>query len=668
MLLLLRQHRMQISIAALCVFFIATLWLSLWFQISNERQRMVAVAQQQTGNIARLFEEHVLRTLAAASVTLKQIETEYKRQGKSLDLARYLRDRQPELEPYTILSVVDEGGNLLLTNVPFSKPQNLRHLENTQFHMRNSTQDVFISKPRLGVVTGRQTIFLTRRMNKADGSFGGNTGVGMNPQYFSRFYNQIDLGHDASVVLVGRDGVIRAQGSSKNFEVGQDISRGPLFTTHLPHHDQGQFRAQSVLDGITRLFSYRAVKGYPLIVLVGMSEAAVMARFEQDKQVYLWWASGVSLVILAFTAMVLFEIARRESGNERLRASEERFALAVRGTNDGIWDWNLRTHEAYLSPRGKEIVGFRNDELPNLESTFFDLIHLDDMPRVNETVKLHVENGEPFRVELRLRHKDGSYRWIVTRGEAVRDENGRPMRMVGSITDITARKRAEEQIKNSLQEKETLLKEIHHRVKNNLQIISSLLYLQSSALGDPVARQALRESQDRVQSMGLVHEQLYRSSNFSAVDFGEHLKEIAANIAGSYGAMNPRVRVETELESVAVDLDLAIPVSLIFNEILTNAFKHAFPRERAGKIEVAFHRNGSDNLVLRVSDDGVGLPENLDWETAPSLGLKIVRNLTEQIHGELYAQSAAGVTTFQLSFSDSAEKPRPPFDQAESLP
>jgi PAS domain S-box-containing protein len=659
---------MQISIALLCVFFIATLWLSLWFRISNERQRMVAVAQQQTGNIARLFEEHVLRTLAAASVTLKQIETEYKRQGESLDLAQYLRDRQPELEPYTILSVVDEEGELLLNNVPFSKPQNVRHLENTQFHMRNATQDVFISKPRLGVVTGKQTMYLTRRMNKADGSFGGNTGVGMSPQYFSRFYNQIDLGRDAVVVLVGRDGVIRAQGSSKNLEVGQDISRGPLFTTHLPQHDQGQFLATSPLDGILRLHSYRAVKGYPLVVLVGMSEAAVMARFEQDKRVYLWWASGVSLVILAFTAMVLFEIARRESGNARLRASEERFALAVRGANDGIWDWNLRTHETYLSPRGKEIVGFRNDELPNLESTFFDLIHLDDMPRVNETVKLHVENGEPFRVELRLRHKDGSYRWIVTRGEAVRDENGRPMRMVGSITDISARKRAEEQIKNSLQEKETLLKEIHHRVKNNLQIISSLLYLQSSALVDPVARQALRESQDRVQSMGLVHEQLYRSSNFSAVDFGEHLKEIAANIAGSYGAMNPRVRVETELESVAVDLDLAIPVSLIFNEILTNAFKHAFPRERAGKIDVAFHRDGSDNLVLRVSDDGVGLPENLDWETAPSLGLKIVRNLTEQIHGDLYAQSAAGVTTFQLSFSDSAEKPRSPFDQTESPP
>ena len=642
---------MQISIAALCALFIATLWLSLSFRINNERQRVIDAAQQQTDNIARLFEEHVLRTLAAASVTLKQLETEYKRQGKSLDLAWYLRDRQPELEPYTILSVVDEEGNLLLNNVPFSKPQNVRHLENTQFHMRNTTQDVFISKPRLGVVTGSQTIYLTRRMNKADGSFGGNTGVGMSPQYFSRFYDQIDLGRDAVVVLVGRDGVIRALGSSKNWEVGQDISRGPLFTTYLPKHEQGQFLATSPLDGILRLHSYRAVKGYPLVVLVGMSEAAVIARFEQDKRVYLGWASGVSLVILAFAAMVLFEIAHRERANERLEASEERFALAVRGANDGIWDWNLQTHEAYLSPRWKEIVGYRDDELPNIESSFFDRIHPDDKPHVNETVKGHLENSEPYRVELRLRHKDGSYRWILSRGEAVRDENGRPMRMVGSITDISARKGAEEQIKNSLQEKETLLREIHHRVKNNLQIISSLLYLQSSSLRDPAARQALKESQDRVHSIGLVHEQLYRSSNFSAIDFGEHLKELTANIAGSYGTTNPRVRVETELESGAVDLDLAIPVSLIFNEILTNAFKHAFPGERAGKIQIAFHRDGSDNMILRVSDDGVGLPENLDWKNASSLGLQIVRNLTEQIHGELYAQSAAGVTTFQLSFA-----------------
>jgi two-component sensor histidine kinase len=156
-------------------------------------------------------------------------------------------------------------------------------------------------------------------------------------------------------------------------------------------------------------------------------------------------------------------------------------------------------------------------------------------------------------VEFRQKTKLGDWLWTLSIGSIVsRDANGKPLRMLGTHTDITARKRAEEQIKNSLQEKETLLKEVHHQ-SSNLQI-AELLYLHSSSLRDPAARQALKESQDRVHSMGLVHEQLYRSSNFRAIDFGEHLKELTANIAGSYGAINPRVHVETELESVAVDL------------------------------------------------------------------------------------------------------------------
>jgi len=132
--LLLWQHRMQISIAALCVFFIATLWLSLWFQMRDERQRMIEAAQHQTSNIARLFEEHVHRTLAAASVTLKQLETEYTRQGGRLDLARHLRDRQPELEPYSVLSVVDEDGNLILHSIlSFREPQMSRIVKTRSF-------------------------------------------------------------------------------------------------------------------------------------------------------------------------------------------------------------------------------------------------------------------------------------------------------------------------------------------------------------------------------------------------------------------------------------------------------------------------------------------------------------------------------------------------------
>ena len=210
-------------------------------------------------------------------------------------------------------------------------------------------------------------------------------------------------------------------------------------------------------------------------------------------------------------------------------------------------------------------------------------------------------------------------------------------------------RQADEQIRAALREKEVLLKEVHHRVKNNLQVISSLLYLQANSLHDGPAREVLRESRERVNSIALVHEQLYRSANFSAIDFGEHLRELAANVAYSYGAARRGIGLEMNVMEVTLQLDVAIPASLIFNELLSNAFKHAFPGRRTGRVEVTLSRNGPEDLVLRVSDDGVGLPEEFDWKRPTTLGLKIVHNLTEQIHGRIAVESAVG-STFLVSF------------------
>jgi two-component sensor histidine kinase len=215
---------------------------------------------------------------------------------------------------------------------------------------------------------------------------------------------------------------------------------------------------------------------------------------------------------------------------------------------------------------------------------------------------------------------------------------------VWSFHDVSQRRRAEEQIKTSLKEKEVMLKEIHHRVKNNLQIISSLLYLQATAVGDEGTRVVFRESRERVRAMALVHEQLYRSDSLSAIDLGEHLKELAGNVASGYGDAKRRVRMQMDVASMALDLDLAIPVSLIFNELLSNAYKHAFPGDRKGRVVVELAADGADGWILKVSDDGVGLPPHFNWETSPTLGLKIVRSLTEQIHGKIELRSGPGAS------------------------
>ena len=452
-----RRHRriftgsrsLQLTVIAFCAGLLVLMWSGLAYQLSFERDYAIERRESENDNLARLFEEHVRRTVAAASVTLKQLEAEYRQHGEGLDLARYLRNRQEELAPYTVLSVVDERGDLILTNFPFTKPQNFRNFENTQFHMRDASPDVFIAKPRPGTVTGRSTIYLTRRMNKADGAFGGNTGVGMDPQYFSRFYDQIDLGADSVVVLIGRDGVIRARRSdtsSSEEAVGRDMHSAALFSVYLKQAANGKFRATSPIDGVPRLYSYRSTKAYPLVTLVGTSEAATLARFEQRKKLYLWAAGVASAVILAFAVLVLFQMAREARVIEDLRASEERYGLVERGTNDGIWDRNLQSGEAYLSPRGKEILGYQDDELQAGEAHFFERVHPDDDARVKEALAQSVRDGTPYRIEYRLRHRDGGYGWVLSRGEVVRNEKGEPVRMVGSIADITERKNSERHI------------------------------------------------------------------------------------------------------------------------------------------------------------------------------------------------------------------------------
>ncbi len=204
--------------------------------------------------------------------------------------------------------------------------------------------------------------------------------------------------------------------------------------------------------------------------------------------------------------------------------------------------------------------------------------------------------------------------------------------------------RAEEQIRASLREKEVLLKEIHHRVKNNLQIISSLLSLQSNTVADSQALEILRESQNRVKSMALVHEKLYRSPDLARIDFAEYVRSLTAQLFRTYAPGSGVVELQTQIEGLWLDVDTAVPCGLIINELVSNALKYAFPDGRSGKIRVAVDRGDADRLALRVVDNGVGFPANVDYRNTTSLGLQLVNTLADQIGGtvelERYPETA----------------------------
>ncbi len=246
------------------------------------------------------------------------------------------------------------------------------------------------------------------------------------------------------------------------------------------------------------------------------------------------------------------------------------------------------------------------------------------------------KNGDEFPVEL----------WTST----VRNDQGEPVALVGVAREITERRRTEDQIKASLAEKEVLLKEIHHRVKNNLQIITSLLSLQSGKVNLPEMQSVLRESQTRVKSMALVHEELYQSDNFSRVDFADYIQRLTTNLFHTYQTGPVAVSLAVDVQEVFLTVDTAIPCGLIVNELVSNALKHAFPDGREGRVTIQLSAVGPV-YVLTVADDGIGLAEDIDPETVESLGLQLVDTLTHQLGGAMRIHRDHG-TQFEISFTD----------------
>ncbi|MEI6457219.1 MAG: histidine kinase dimerization/phosphoacceptor domain -containing protein [bacterium] len=210
------------------------------------------------------------------------------------------------------------------------------------------------------------------------------------------------------------------------------------------------------------------------------------------------------------------------------------------------------------------------------------------------------------------------------------------------------RQRAEEKIKASLLEKETMLKEIHHRVKNNLQVISSLLGLQSSYVQGEQSRKIFQESQDRVSTMAKIHTMLYQSEDMSRVDFGSFIRDLAGRLQQSYGIAGSPIEVHVDVADVSLTIETSIPCGLILNELVSNALKHAFPEGRGGEVNISMTR-ARDQFTLTVQDNGIGFPEAMDFHNTKSLGLELVNLLVGQINGTIDLQVKGG-TTFTITF------------------
>jgi PAS domain S-box-containing protein len=357
---------------------------------------------------------------------------------------------------------------------------------------------------------------------------------------------------------------------------------------------------------------------------------------------------GASLVAWGVTRGRLRRQIERLEQQRLLAREQARLASVLEATSDLVAFLDESGNILYLNPAGRKMAGIAQ------ESGIGDVLVSSLHPAwaaeriFHEGIPAATRAGT-WSGETALRHADGHEVPLSQVIAAHKGVDGSVSFLSTIARDVSQRKQTEAQLRGSLREKEALLKEVHHRVKNNLQVICSLLSLQAAQLTDPVASAALSESQNRVLSMALVHEELYQSGDLAHIPLAAHIENLCAYLYQAYGVGPGRVQLHLDVAAVSLDLHRAVPCGLIINELVTNALKHAFPGARPGRVCVGLKAEGPNRYTLAVADDGIGLPPELDIHRASSLGLQLVADLTQQLRGSL-AVTRHGGTTFTITF------------------
>ena len=329
-----------------------------------------------------------------------------------------------------------------------------------------------------------------------------------------------------------------------------------------------------------------------------------------------------------------------------LRGREQQLELTIKAANLGTWDWNIQTNEAAFNERWAQMLGYSHDEIEHHITAWQRLLCPEDRERVYRVLQEHLDGkSEMYQTEHRLLAKSGEWKWIMDCGKVVeRDSEGRPVRATGIHLDIDRQKRSELELHQALRDKEMLIKEVHHRVKNNLAILQSLIDLQLLGTRDDKTRLSLSEVATRIKTLSLVHERLYRTQDVSSVEMHDYLTSLAEQIYKGLVIDESAVRLELHIGRALLHVNHVIPCGLILNELLTNAFKYAFPANSRGTVSVSFMQEHDKSYRLTVRDDGIGLPAGFNPEESGDLGMKVVRALAWQLNGGIKSHSDKGTT------------------------
>lgn len=344
------------------------------------------------------------------------------------------------------------------------------------------------------------------------------------------------------------------------------------------------------------------------------------------------------------------EIAERINKENEISEIRENLEEAQRIAHIGSWMYNTEDNRIYNSGEIYRILGIVHDSDSFTFDEAMDHVHPDDRERTRERLLTAIVDKSHYVNEDRIVRPNGEVRYVKIVGEPILDHRGNIKGVQGTLQDITDIKLINDELLRSLGEKELMLKEIHHRVKNNLQVVSSLLRLQSETITDATAIGYLKMSEQRVRSMALIHQQLYRTKDLTKIDFRQYLEELCNYLFFAYDVKRADIGLNLHVDEIYFAIDTALPCGLIVNELVTNSLKHAFRNTKKGEITVSLSKRDNIKNLLMIKDDGSGAAA-LDFENSTTLGMELVKTLTEQLEGTIEVNTKNG-TEISITFFD----------------
>ena len=446
---------LRASVLRRLLVFLAIVLPLLWLCVAHERAQLTGIAREESNrnvkNLAHAFAEEVRSSIVTIDLSLSQLRLSWLRNPGQFDAIVSELNQHLQGQLQIVLVVTDPQGQVLYSNVPDAPEQlNLGDRDHVRAHLKEHTADrLFIGKPLRGRVSGRQTVQFSRPIVDADGKLAGIIIAGVAPGYFSRFYDTIDLGADASIALVRTDGIVIAR-TTQSLTVRDSGKVLAGFPYTAGSGTGGNFQRVSRLDGVERHYGWRKLGEYGLLVTVGQSVQDASARYAQQKQLLTYIGLAVSLLLVLAGWAAIAAADQRRRGIASLAAAEARWKLALNATGEGVWDYSFENKLVTLSPSAQGIIDADGTLLSFDRAAFAAMAHPEDTPAVFHALDAHLDGMTPdYTAQYRTRLGNGNWRWILARGQvAERDGDGRPLRIVGTVADIDARKLQEDQIRH----------------------------------------------------------------------------------------------------------------------------------------------------------------------------------------------------------------------------